>query len=68
LIFEPNDPVLYAAKDTFITLNVIPVYSMNVDAVKELEAIVKKQEKEIISLQKLKPKIVMLDRLKKISE
>lgn len=28
LIFEPNDPVLYAAKDTFITLNVIPVYSM----------------------------------------
>lgn len=32
LIFEPNDPVLYAAKDTFITLNVIPVYSMNVTA------------------------------------
>jgi hypothetical protein len=41
---------------------------MTVDAVKELEAIVKKQEKEIISLQKLKPKTVMLDRLKKISE
>lgn len=32
LIFEPNDPVHYAAKDTFITLNVIPVYSMNVTA------------------------------------
>ena len=46
----------------------IPVYSMTVDAVKELEAIVKKQEKEIITLQKLKPKTVMLDRLKKISE
>ena len=46
----------------------IPVYSMTVDAVKELETIVLKQEKEIISLQKLKPKTVMLDRLKKISE
>jgi hypothetical protein len=45
----------------------IPVYSMTVDAVKELEAIVKKQEKEIIALQKLKPKTVMLDRLKKIA-
>lgn len=32
LTFEPNDPVRYAAKDTFITLDVIPVYTMRVTA------------------------------------